>query len=83
VCLYYGLRVCGQKCVIIIIHHHQFFVMNRSPENFYFFFFPTETLSMPEWFYAKTAEFELVQQFYHAAVSGNVINAVSPCADQP
>jgi len=31
----------------------------------------------------KTAVFELVQQFYHATEIGNVVNAVSACADQP
>jgi len=30
-----------------------------------------------------TADFELVQQFYHAAEIGNVANAVSACAAQP
>jgi len=29
------------------------------------------------------AVFELVQQFYHATVSGKVANGVSACADQP
>jgi len=29
------------------------------------------------------AVFELVQQFYHAAVTGKVANGVSACADQP
>jgi len=31
----------------------------------------------------KTAVFELVQQFYHAAEIANVANAFSACADQP
>jgi len=30
----------------------------------------------------RTAVFELVQQFYHAAEFGNVANTVSTCADQ-
>jgi len=30
-----------------------------------------------------TAVFELVQQFYHATETGNVVNAVSTCADRP
>ena len=29
------------------------------------------------------AVFDLVQQFYHATEIGNVVNAVSTCADQP
>jgi len=31
---------------------------------------------------STTADFELVQQFYLAAETGNVTNAVSACADQ-
>jgi len=31
----------------------------------------------------KTAVFELVQQFYHAAQIVNVANAISACANQP
>jgi len=30
-----------------------------------------------------TSVFGLVQQFYHAAETGNVTNAVSTCAAQP
>jgi len=38
---------------------------------------------MPECFHAKTAVFELVQQFYHATEFGNVANTVSASAGQP
>jgi len=31
----------------------------------------------------KTAVFELVQQFCHATEIGDVVNAVSACADEP
>jgi len=31
----------------------------------------------------KTADFELVQQFYHVTEIGNLPNAISACADQP
>jgi len=31
----------------------------------------------------KTACFERAQQFYQATEIGNVVNAVSACADQP
>ena len=31
----------------------------------------------------KTAVYELVQRFYHAAEFGNLANTVSICADQP
>ena len=31
----------------------------------------------------KTAVLELVHQFYDATEIGNVVNAVSTCADQP
>ena len=30
-----------------------------------------------------TADFELVQQFYHATEIANVASALSTCADQP
>jgi len=30
-----------------------------------------------------TADFELVQRFYHTTETGNVANAVSICAAQP
>jgi len=38
---------------------------------------------MSECFYVKTAVYELVPQFYHATEIGNIVNAVSACADQP
>ena len=41
-------------------------------QTFIFPFFPAETLWKPEYFYVKTAVFELVQQFYHATEIGNV-----------
>jgi len=31
----------------------------------------------------KTAVFELVEQFYRATAIGNVVIAISACADQP
>jgi len=32
---------------------------------------------------SPTAVFELVQQFYHAAKFGSVVNTISACAAQP
>jgi len=38
---------------------------------------------MPECLYVKPAVFELVQKFYHLKEIGDVVIAVSACADQP
>jgi len=32
---------------------------------------------------SKTVASDLVQQFYHAAEIGNLVNAVSACTDKP
>jgi len=56
--------------------------MYSSPENVYFSFLHAETLSIPECFDVKAAAYAFVQQFYNAAETGDVANAVSACADQ-
>jgi len=58
------------------------FLLCTEVQQTFSFPFPLLKHHIPECFYVNNCYFELVQLFYHTTEIGNVVNAVSECADE-